>query len=571
MNPLIRCSRAGVVAAAVLAALSSCALLPFVPDLGARAPALEGFGRLDRPISTRVDGARHWFNQGMLQAYAFNEVEAVRAFKAALAQDAACAMCAWGVAWQLGPNINATERGDLTEALRYVGLAQRNASGATLRERALIDALALRYGHASQAREAAPLMADVCGKGGGEDAGPHPLDIAYAERMRTLADADPQDADVLSIYAEAEMIATPDDIWWNEATGQPVGRIGEVTDRLERLLAQQPEHTGLNHYMIHAADALPAARRAVVAADRLGGLAPRSPHLVHMPAHIYAHVGRYDDATQVNQRAVAADLDLADAQKAQGFSVSKDWRGHNLHFMWFAALMEGRDDVALSAARERATRAAKSDHEYAEYLRSLPMVSLVRFERWNDVLNEPLPSGSNGVAQALGEQARGTAQARIGQLAAAQESLARVQSAVAAGKRSHASKSSLDKMVRAMLDAAEGSLQAELALAQQRYDDAIGHQARVIAAATSLDAQEPPMLAAGSRLALGHIQSRAGRWSDAERSYRQGLVEQPGSGWALRGLVQALEAQGRKADAAELRVKLDRSWSRASPVLRAAI
>jgi len=568
MNQLFHCSGTAIAVAAALTVLSSCALFPFEPDLGARAPALEGFGRLDRPITTRVDGARHWFNQGMLQAYAFNEVEAVRAFKAALAQDPTCAICAWGVAWQLGPNINATERGDLTEALRYVGLAQRNAQGATPRERALIDALALRYAHSSQAREAAPLAADVCGKPGGEDAGPHPLDIAYAERMRALADADPQDADVLSIYAEAEMIATPEETWWNEATGQPAGRIGEVTDRLERLLAQLPEHTGLNHYMIHATDALPAARRAVAAADRLGKLAPRSPHLVHMPAHIYAHVGRYDDATQVNQRAVAADLDLAGVQQAQGFSVSKDWRGHNLHFLWFAALMEGREDVALATARERA---AKSAHVYGEYARSLPILSLVRFERWNEVLNEPLPGGGKGVAQALGEQARGIAQSRTGQVAAAQESLVRVQSAVAAGKKAHATKSSLDKLVRALLDAAESGLQAELALAQLRFDDAIGHQAAAVAAAALPDAQEPPLLAAGSRLALGHIQARSGRLSDAERSYRLGLAEQPGSGWALRGLVQALEAQGRKADAAEFRAQLDRSWARASPALRAAI
>ena len=217
----------------------------------------------------------------MAQAYAFNEFEAVRAFKAALAQDPDCAMCAWGVAYQLGPNINATDRGDLTEALRYVDYAKRHAENSSARDRALIDALALRYGHSSEARNAAVLAAPVCSTGGtGEKA--DPLDIAYANRMRELADRFADDPDVLSIYAEAEMIATRDD-WWDSKTAQPGGRMGEVASRLEVALRQQPDHVGLNHYMIHAVDSLPVASRAEAAADRLGRLAPSSPHLLHMP------------------------------------------------------------------------------------------------------------------------------------------------------------------------------------------------------------------------------------------------------------------------------------------------
>src|SRR5512144_2949479 len=125
--------------------IASCTSLAPLVDRQATAPELPGFGVVQMTVTTSVPAARQWFLQGVEQAYAFNEREAVRAFKAALAQDPRCALCAWGVAWQLGPNINAVEREDLHEALRYARLAQSLASGATPLEQALIEAMVVRY------------------------------------------------------------------------------------------------------------------------------------------------------------------------------------------------------------------------------------------------------------------------------------------------------------------------------------------------------------------------------------------------------------------------------------------
>jgi len=320
----------------------ACALPGLQLDLAATAPQLAGYGNAGFAITTGSATAQAHFNQGLRQAYAFNEAEAVRMFKAALAADPNCAMCAWGVAWQLGPNINATERGDMAQALRYADLAQRRATGGTAREQALIDAMALRYGQGAGTPLPAPMLADVCARPGGKAA--HPLDIAYADRLHSLIERWPDDADLLSLWAEAEMVATRDD-WWRD-DGSAAGRLGELADRLAAALALQPEHTGLNHYLIHTVDASPRVHMAVAAADRLGTLAPASPHLVHMPSHIHVRVGRFADATAENQRALALDDSLATELKAQGFAVSKDWRGHNSQFAWFAALMEGRGDLA---------------------------------------------------------------------------------------------------------------------------------------------------------------------------------------------------------------------------------
>jgi tetratricopeptide (TPR) repeat protein len=569
-------------ASAVAILLSACALGPLQPDLTARAPELTGFGDVQWPITTTSPAAQRWFGQAVLQAYAFNEVEAVRMFKAALAQDPRCAMCAWGVAWQLGPNINNTRRSGVPEALRYLDLALRHAAAPTAttpRERALIDALALRYGHGSQAnasramlRDLAPLLAARCsaGKAGEEgetgDAA-DPLDIAYAERLRTLALAAPADADLLSLWAEAEMVATRSD-WWKQGADKPAGHIGDIANALERLLLQQPQHIGLNHYLIHAVDDTAVARRAEAAADRLPALAPGSPHLVHMPSHTYSQIGRYADAAKVNQAAVAADLALMDVQKAQGFSVSKDWRGHNQHFLWFAALMQGRGDVALEAARDLASRAAKATYVYADYQRSLPALALLRLQRWDAVLAEPIPDTPHGLAQALVEQARGIAFLRTGKLTEARAALLKAQAGADAVAKKFSAPKGFDRLLREMANAAALHLQAEITLTDGRVDEALALQARAVSEAHRANDSEPPMLAAGAKLALANMQLRAGRPALAEQTLREDLKQQPGSGWALNGLSKALRAQGKTVEAQALQTPLAQAWRDADTALR---
>lgn len=554
-----------LIASAALLLVGACAVEPLQPDTAARAPALAGFGELQVPITTRSSTAQHWFTQGVLQAYAFNEAEAVRMFKAGLAQDPGCAMCAWGVAWQLGPNINNPDRSSVPEALRYLDMALRHAAGATLRERALFDALALRYAHASQARETAPLLAERCSTGG-DDEPADPLDIAYADRMHTLAQASPNDPEILALWAEAEMVATRDD-WWS-ADGVPFGRIGELTTALERALRQHPLHTGLNHYLIHATDAHGVAQRALASADRLGTLAPSSPHLVHMPAHTYVHVGRYADAARVNESALAVETTLREAQKTQGFEISKDWRNHDQHFLWFAALMQGRGDAALAAARGVAERAASSQGIYGEYRRSLPVLSLLRLQRWEALLAEPPPTGTKGLAQVLGGQARGVALARSGRLREARAALAQVDAGTATVNRAHASNKGFDRTLRDMVAASGDSLRAEIAFTEGRHDAALVLQAQAVLESRRADESEPPMLGAGARLVLGEMQLRAGRKAQAEQTYREDLAAQAGSGWALDGLARALQAQGKAADAQGLQAPLALAWAQADAALR---
>ncbi len=551
--------------AAALALLTACAAVPLQPDLSAKAPVLTGFGESRVDITSVSPTAKAWFNAGLLQAWAFNGPEAIRMFKAALAQDPHCAMCAWGVAWQLGPNINDPQRMPVAQAERYADLALRNAAGTTPKEQALIAAIALRYGHASTARDSAPLLADTCGPGGrGERA--HPLDIAYAERLRSLLPQWPDDPELLSLYAEAEMVATRTD-WWS-ATGQPSGRIGDLTQRLEAAALSHPTHTGITHYLVHATDAPGIASRGEAAADRLGALAPASPHLVHMPSHTYLQLGRYADATRVNEQAVTADLNLFEVQKQQGFSISKDWRNHDQSFLSYAALMEGRGDVALAAAREVAGRAAEGKGLFAEYHRSHPTLVLLRLQRWDALLAEPLPKGDKGMATLLGEQAHGVALARRGRVSEAQAALARAETALAQTVVTIGKPDRFDLEFLGGLRGSVERLKAEIALALGHPADAVVLQTQAVALAKDVEQGDPPMLASGTRLVLAEMQLRAGRPAEAEATYRADLAAWPHSGWALTGLVRALQAQGH--DTAALKHEAAKTWALADAELRNA-
>ena len=542
-----------------LSVIGACTVMPLTIDSKATAPVIDGFGETTLVPSQGNEAARRLFAQGMAQVYAFNPPEAIRAFKAALAQDPDCGMCAWGVAHQMGPSINNPKRDDVTLARRYIDYAVKHSKDASPRDLALIGSLALRYGHSAGKNLAPPAAAgDVCRTGSGEPA--DPLDIAYAQHMLTLAERFPDDPDVLAAYAEAEMVATRGNDWWDKASGKPAGRMGELATMLEAGLAKHAEHVGLNHYMIHAVDAVPVAARATAAADRLGRLAPKSPHLLHMPSHTYAHLGRYADATRVNQLAVAADEAMMAELKKQKFENTRDWRGHNTHFQWYGALMEGRAELALETARSAAGR-AKGDGEYSEYIRSLPMLTLLHLQRWDGLLKEPMPTGGKGMAVVVGELARGIAMARSGKLDDAKAAFKRMDPQAKKLIAGQTGKDYYAKMIRSLAHSSVGQLSAEIAFAEKRFDEARARQTKAVADAADANGTEPPMLASGPRLRLGSMQMRIGRHAAAEQTYRDDLAGHPKSGWALSGLKLALAAQGKPGDMQAVSGDLATSWA----------
>ena len=339
---------------------------------------------------------------------------------------------------------------------------------------------------------------------------------------------------------------------------------------LEAALRRHPEHVGLNHYMIHAVDAVSVAKRAERSADLLGKLAPKSPHLQHMPSHTYAFLSRYADATRVNQMAFAADESMMLELKKQGFKDTRDWRRHNAEFQIYAALMEGRGDLALEAARSLAGR-AKGNHTFGEFMRSLPMVTLLNLQRWDALLAEPMPTGEKGVALVMGEMARGIAMALSGQLGNARLALEKHTPQSVALLAKHKGEDAGAKIVRGLVGSPKAQLGAEIAFAENRIDAALTLQAEAVQAADYLEKSEPPMLANGPRQRLGSMLLRAKRFAAAEQSYRDQLAIHPRNGWAYNGMQVALSEQGKKAAALAAQRDVASNWPLADQALRNAL
>jgi tetratricopeptide (TPR) repeat protein len=533
------------------------------PDV---APSLidSGLGAYRFTANAAPAAAQAWVNQGLVLAYGFDHAEAARTFRHAARIAPDCAMCAWGVAYVLGPNINRPMREKLDDARRFAQRAVALSKDASERDRLLIAAIAARYGDADAKASSDVLQSPpqyLCvpaapAKGGAPQA--HALDIAYARHMRVAYERFPDDADVAALYAESLMMLTPWR-WYDKKTGKPAASAADAIAVLREGLKKSPDHPGLLHFLIHATEQGPEAAQTEPAADRLVSNAPDVAHLVHMPSHIYVKTGRYADAVRVNQAALEADVRLAGRAKARGLESLGNWDFHHLHFLWFAASMDGQSKVAIDAARRLAAKPTFAMRVYsggfAEFAGALPYVALLQFQRWNEMLAEPAPSGGYAFQRSMWHYARGVSYARTQRPSEAERELMALESRVSG------SGDALDA-ARGSMKTAVASLRGELAFARGDTARAFDLMRRAVALE---DEQSGEVAAWGSltRFNLGSALLAAGRSAEAQEVFRADMNAWPNNGRALHGLAESLLQQGKADEATRVRAQARQAWTRA--------
>jgi len=545
-------------AVALLLLLGSCKAPPPQSDAIAAAAAtgttlFDSFGDLHRDIGSKVPAAQRYFDQGLRMAYGFNHEAAGRAFAEAARLDPTCAVCVWGQALVLGPNINLPM--DPASAGNATALARRAAqlaAYATPADRALIEAL--------QARYADPAPDDR-----------KPLDLAYAEAMAKVVRAFPGDDDAATLYAEALMDLAP---WAQWAEGKPTEHTPRVLAELERVLARNPRHIGAMHYYIHATEASPTPERAIPYADTLAALAPGSGHLVHMPAHTYIRVGRYHDATLTNFAATTADKAFLSFCHGSNGVYPLGYVPHNWHFASMTAGLTGSRTLALRAAEETAKRA---DHaamgspplEFMQIFVATPLFAQVRFGQWDAVLAQAQPPAPLPFPTAIWHFARGMAYVRTGKQAEADrelEALRTIARDPALAKISFFDINHAD----AVLAVAVPLLQGELLRAQGKPTQAIAALREAVAAEDKLSYNEPADWPLPVRWYLGAALLETGDARGAAEAYRQDLTTYPDNGWSLHGLAQAQRRLGDAAGAADSERRHRAAWQWADAPLTAS-
>ena len=514
-------------------------LLAFLPDT---VPLYDNLGNHHRAITTANPAAQRYFDQGLRLVYGFNHTEAIRAFTEAARLDPNCAMCYWGIAYAYGPHVNAGM--DSASGIAAYAAAQKAQSlgrRSTPVERAYIGAIVKRYAKVPSADRAR-------------------LDSAYATAMCDVSTRYADDLDAATLCAEARMDLRPWN-YWKQPSGEPYPGTTDIVAKLERVIARDPNHPGACHYYIHAVEAV-RPEQAVPCAERLAALMPGVGHMVHMPAHIYIRVGRYNQAVESNIHAVHTDEMFIEGQKPQGvYPIA--YYPHNVHFLSFAATMAGRSAQAVEAAN---TLRSKTDMDVA---RAVPMVqafvpfvhlTLVNFGRWEDVLAQPVPPAEMKYASTMAHYARGVAFAATGKPADAAAELEAVKQAAPGA-------SADDKPV---IEIATHALMGEIAQRAGRLDEAAAHYRAAQAVEDGILYFEPPTWYYPIRHSLGAVLLGAGKAAEAETVYREDLKRFPENGWALFGLMQALRAQGKNTEATAVDARFRAAWKDADVTLTAS-
>ncbi|HXX41077.1 MAG TPA: hypothetical protein VEI58_02295 [Chthoniobacterales bacterium] len=492
---------------------------------------IPGLGDVHHPVSTKNSQAQQFFDQGLKLVYGFNHDEARRSFQHAADLDPKLAMAWWGVALTLGPNYNLPVDPEREkqgfEAVQRALALKENASEP---ERAYIDALAVRYSNDPKA--------DL-----------HALDRAYKDAMGKVVARYPDDLDAATLYAESAMNLNPWKLW--TADGKPAEGTEEIVATLESVLKRDPNHLGANHYYIHAVEASTHPERALPSADRLAKLAPAAGHLVHMPAHIYARVGDHISSAHCNELAVAADKKFLGETRESGV-YQMMYYSHNMHFLAFAACMDGNFDEAKNAATKLVANVApgvKAMPDLEGFLPT-PIIVLYAFECWNDLVKLPAPDPAFQTTTAVWHALRGVAFANLGKTAEAEKEQAAF--------REMASKIPADKMydqlnkTGAVLKIHENLLAGEIAQSRHDARSAIDSLGQAVAAEDALSYSEPPAWYPPIRPVLGRLLLADKQFAEAEKVFRADLDKNPRDRRALSGLRDALEVQGRPYEAEQI-------------------
>ena len=487
----------------------------------------KALGPYSHEILTSIREAQQFFDQGMQLEFAYGKYEAIRSFREAQRVDPDCAMCYWGEAWAWGSYLNAKMT---PEEAPYAYAALQKAIAlkprATPRERDYIDALAVRY------------VADFDPETQREQ------DEAYASAMAELAARYPDDLDARTLYADALFLLLPRRGYRDENDPD----VRQLHTVLEYVLARDIRHPGACHLYVHATESTAHPEKADACAEFLGNAIPGASHINHMPSHTWNEIGRWGDSVRANLQAWHSDQKAA-AGTGEGVPI---YPSHNLHMLLFAASYDGQGAIAMQAGREL-TRLIGDN--------SLELLTLVRFGRFDDILAITAPQGDTDYEHGVWDFAQGYARLKQGEPDFARlylDRLVRRAEATEELARFHP--------VERLLGVFAGILEGEIRLQDGDTRRAISAFERAVADEDALDYDEPEPLPFAARHWLGAALLDAERFRDAERVYREELLDHPHNGWSLYGLGAAIAGQGGADPAVD--ADLAQSWARSDVWLR---
>lgn len=487
---------------------------------------LPGTGSHVWKISTKNDSAQFYFNQGINLYYGFHIIEALPSFKKAQTFDPNCAMLYWAEALAYGPNINDLGYAASPDALIATKKAKEVDNTSSLKEKALIEAIQVRYSNDStQKREY--------------------LNQQYADKMKGLYTKFQSDAEIGALYADALMNQHPWDLWQHDGQSKPW--TPQIEKVLENVLKFAPNHPGANHYYIHTMEASPYAAKAKASAERLGRLAPGLAHMVHMPSHIYIRTGQYEKGVKVNISAVEKFKTYLKifpdvANNAPLYEI------HNRHMQAACSMNMNNYQLALKDAlvcrNSFDTSFLSMDAPmggFVQYVYMTPELTMITFEKWDDILQQPDIATRFHYAAVIQYFAKGMAYAKTNEIKKAKGSLTKLESFL--NEKDLAVVLTPFNAPLSAANIAKYILMGTIAQKENDPEKAIKYFRMAVSTEDSLVYNEPRDWLVPARHYLGNALLNAKKYKQAEEIFREDLKVQPNNFTSVKGLQSAQQMQ----------------------------
>ena len=529
-------------------------------DKEALAKLIPGSGSYSREISTNINNAQEFFDQGLRFAWGFYFPESIASYQEAARLDPSHPMPYWGMAHAMGPNPNSRyarmpddPRG---EGLKAIERALEKIDQATPLEKEIIEAMYVFYDRDSIND------ADL-------------RDQAYLRKMRDLNKKYPNDPDIAALYAGSYMSIRRWDYW--DKSGNPKGETLEVAEALEHIIDMGISHPGVFHLHIHLIEASSQPERALISANSLEKTVPIVGHVVHMPAHIYIRVGDYQKAIDNNIRSQRVDKDLEklwDDMPLPNLGTyplsHKLHAGHALDFIRYAATVQGNFEMANSAAWDMANR-IKGDAIFVmggQKRVSAPWLVYKIFGKWEEILSlEPEHKGTPYL-DGIWSYVLGSAHIAKGNYELAKTELNKLKKIV--------NSPDVDRYrvgatpASSVLKVAMMGLEGELFLSKGDFVNAVKSFEKGVDIEDENNYTEPPDWVQPLRHYLGAALLKSGKFKEAEAVYKRDLKWNQNNGWSLLGLHQSLELQGKVEESKNIYNKFKEAWKAADVEINAS-
>ena len=421
--------------------------------------ANEQLGKVSFPISCGPESQKP-FERGVALLHSFGYEEAEEQFLEIVEKDSSCAMAHWGVAMSLFHQIWERPE-DATLKRGHEEMEKAKKLGAqTEREGAYIAALAVFYSDPSKDNYLKQAT-------------------AYSDAMAKVYRQNPDDLEAGAFYGLSLLASDPPDDKTHAAKKKAV----EV---LNPLFEKQPDHPGLAHYIIHACDSPDMASMGLDAARRYAAIAPSSAHAVHMPSHIFARLGLWQEDIQANLKSIAL-------TQHSGAMYMRGHELHAMHFALYAYLQTGQDEAAKRMLEQAETMVAAApkdggDTGMLEYLgyagAHFPALYNLEMRHWQDAAALEPAANAPPHLQMITYWARTIASARLGDVEATRRNARKFD------EEEEATRKSKYAYVLEGPRSTAGEVHAWLAFAEKRNGEALEQMRQVADTQDSVGKQE---------------------------------------------------------------------------------